>query len=109
MNHIKSLATALAIALLIGCASQQKLLYNTLASVQSVTTGAFNGYLDLAVKGTIPTNSIPKISNDYNTFEQLWTAAVMVAQFNTNTVAPPVVVSASSNLLYEINVAKIAP
>lgn len=109
MKHIKSIVAGLAIAFLIGCASQGKLLYNTLASVESVTTGAFNGYLSLAVSGAIPTNSVPKISKDYNTFQSLWTAAVIVAQWNTNTIAPPPVVAASSNLLYEINVAKITP
>jgi hypothetical protein len=109
MKHIKSLAAVVAVAFLIGCASQGKLLYNTLASVQTVTTGTYNGYLDLVVKGTLPTNSVPKISKDYNAFQSVWSAAVMVAQFNTNTIAPAVVVSASSNLLYEINVAKITP
>jgi hypothetical protein len=34
---------------------------------------------------------------------------VAVAQFNKEAVAPPAVVNASSNLLYEINVAKITP
>jgi hypothetical protein len=52
---------------------------------------------------------VPTISKDYNSFQQLWLGAVAVAQFNTNSVAPPIVVNASSNLLYEINVAKITP
>lgn len=109
MRTFKSLAAVFAVALLIGCASQGRLLYNTLASVQTVTTGAFNSYLSMVVKGTIATNSVPTISKDYNNFQMLWSAAVAVAQFNTNTVAPAPVVAASSNLLYEINVAKITP
>ena len=106
---MKYLVSIFAAVILIGGASQQKLLYNTLASVETVTTGAFNGYLQLAVTGKIPTNSVPTISKDYNSFQQLWLGAVAVAQFNTNSVAPPIVVNASSNLLYEINVAKITP
>ena len=105
---MKKLFPILALVLL-GCASQSKLLYNTLASVESVTTGAFNGYLNLSVTGKIPTNSVPTISRDYNNFQALWATAVAVAQFQTNTIAPGPVVTASSNLLYEINVAKITP
>lgn len=94
---------------LLGCATQQRLLYNTLATVQMVTTSAYSSYLDLTIQGKIPTNSVPKISADYNAFQTLWSVAVAGAQFNTNTIAPPQVVFASSNILYEIQVAKIKP
>lgn len=103
---MKNLVALLAIVFLIGCTSQQKTLYNTLASVQSVTTGSYNGYLDLVVKGKITTNSVPKISRDYDMFQQIWTGAVILAQWQTNSIAPPQVVTASSNLVYEISVAK---
>jgi hypothetical protein len=106
---MKRIIPLIALLFVIGCASQSKLLYNSLATVQTVTTGAFRGYLGLAINGTIRTNSIPEISRDYNSFQALWSAAVAVAQFNTNTIAPEPVVAASSNLLYKINVAKITP
>jgi len=109
MKHIKSIAAVLAVAFLIGCASQSKVLYNTLASVQVATTGAYNSYLDLVVQGKLTTNSVPVISKDYNLFQQVWSAAVYVAQWQTNSAVPQSVLDASSKVVTDINAAKGAP
>lgn len=106
MKTLKSLAAVLAVAFIIGCASQSRTAYNTLASVQTTTTGAYNGYLNLVVQGKLPTNSVPVVSKDYNLFQATWTAAVMVAQWNTNTVAPQPVLDASAKVITDINTAK---
>lgn len=106
MKHVKTFATVFAIALLVGCASQSRVVYNTLASVQAATTGAYDGYLSLVVSGKLTTNAVPAISRDYNTFQTVWSAAVMLAQFNTNTVAPQNVTDASTKVLSGIVTAK---
>lgn len=89
-------------ALVVGCASTNRTVYNTLASVQVTTTGAYNGYLDLVVAGKLGTNSVPAVSRDYNQFQMVWNAAVAVAQWNTNTIAPAAVNDASLRVLTDI-------
>jgi acetylglutamate synthase len=103
---MKKLIIPIIAALLIGCVSQSRTVYNTLASIQVTTSGAFNTYLDLVVTGKLATNSVPAISKDYNTFQTLWSSAVMVAQFNTNSVAPTEVISASTTVITDIANAK---
>ena len=102
-NIIVSIGLAL---LLVGCMSTSRTIYNTLASVEATTTGAYGGYLNLVVQGKLPTNSVPAISKDYNIFQATWTAAVMIAQWNTNAVAPQPVLDASAKVLTGINIAK---
>lgn len=106
MKHLQSLAAVLTVAFVVGCVSQSRTAYNTLASIQAVTTGAYGDYLNLVVKGKLPTNSVPTISKDYNTFQATWTAACMIAQWNTNSVAPQQVLDASANVITEINIEK---
>ena len=106
MRNIKSIAAVLAVAFLIGCASQSRTIFNTLASIQATTQGAYGGYLNLVVQGKIPTNSVPTISRDYNLFQATWTAAAMIAQWNTNTVASQPVLDASAKVITDINIAK---
>lgn len=94
------------LVLLIGCASQSRVTYNTLASVQATTTGAFNGYLTLVVQGHLRTNDVPVVSRDYNLFQLTWSAAVALAQWNTNAAASLQVTDASSVVLADIINAK---
>ena len=100
---MKNLLLSLSLVLLVGCASQSRVVYNTLAAVETTTVGAYNAYLDLVVKGNLTTNSVPVVSKDFNIFQTSWTAAVMVAQWNTNTVAPQAVVDLSTTVLTDIN------
>jgi len=103
---MKKLLIPILAAMIVGCVSQSRTVYNTLASIQVTTSGAFNTYLDLVVTGKLATNSVPAISKDYNTFQALWSSAVMVAQFNTNSVAPADVITASTTVINDIATAK---
>ena len=106
MRQIKYCAALIAVALLIGCASQSRSTYSTLASVQAVTQGAYSGYLDLVVRGAIPTNSVPKVSASYDLFLSMWTASVQMAQWNTNAEPPQAVLDASLKVITDINQSK---
>lgn len=102
----KNLCVLALIAFIVGCASQSRSLYNSLATVEVVTTGAYSSYLDLVVSGKLPTNNVPVVSMDYNNFKAVWSAAVVVARWDTNSTAPPAVTTASSRVLSDINTAK---
>lgn len=101
------IAIALAV-LVVGCATAGRTYYNTLASIQVATTGAFNGYIDLVVKGQVKTNDVPLISRDYNLFQTVWGGAVAVAQFQTNAIAPSAVTDAAAVVVNDITAAKAA-
>ena len=105
MTKLKSLAAVLAVAFLIGCASQRAT-YNTLASVEATTTAAFDTYLNGVIKGYWKTNDVPLVSKDYNVFKLVWAGAVSVAQWNTNAVATQPVTDASAKVLADITTAK---
>lgn len=107
MRHTKNIVAACLVALfVVACASQSRVTFNTLASVQTVTTGAYNSYLDLVIQKKLPTNSVPIVSKDYNLFQVVWGATVIVAQWNTN--APPTqpVLDAAAKVVADINTAK---
>jgi hypothetical protein len=60
-----------------GCRSTpQRISYNTLYSVQSVTVGAFDGYVAQVIKGNIPTNALPKVSQRFNVFQAAYLVAL---------------------------------
>lgn len=103
---IKSLAAIVALAIVVGCASQSKTVYNTLASVQVTTSGAYNAYLDLVVQGKVPTNSVPVVSRDYTIFQGVWNGAVQVASLGVQAPATAPVSAASAAVLADITAAK---
>lgn len=89
-----------------GCTSTSRTVYNTLATVKGATDTAYNGYLDLILKKSIPTNSFPVVAKDYNLFQVVWGTALTAAQFSTNAFAPAEVVAASTQVISDINQAK---
>jgi len=104
---MKKLIPVVALILLVGCSlTTKRITYNTLASTQISTTAAYDGYLDLVVKGKMKTNSVPEVARKYNMFQVVWNAAVVVAQWNTNSVAPPAVNNASTAVFTAIMEAK---
>ena len=106
MKQAKCLLGVALLILAVGCVSQSRATFNTLASVQTVTTGAYNTYLDLVIQHKIPTNSVPQVSKDYNFFQTVWTATVIVAQWNTNNPPTQVVMDAAQKVVNSINTAK---
>ena len=99
-------AAIVAVIVCVGCASQSRVLYNTLATTQITTTGAYRTYLNLVLSGSVPTNGVPAISADFNLFQVVWAGAVTVASGNTNAVTPQVVLDQSAKVLAEIATAK---
>jgi hypothetical protein len=86
--------------------SQQKVTYNTLASVQLSTQAAYNSYLDLVVQGQVRTNEVPAISQDYTLFMTVWAATVQIASEGTNAPTTAPVAAAAAKVVTDINLAK---
>lgn len=87
-----------------GCkTSQQRISYNTLYSVQTVTVGAFDGYVAQVIKGNIPTNSLPQVSRKFNIFQASYRVALDAVQYNTNALAPDSLLVISGDLINLIN------
>ena len=109
MKTIKTLAAICAVAFLIGCATASRTVYNTLASVQVTTSGAYSAYLDLVVQGKLPTNSVPLVSKDYTIYQNVWNSAVSVAALGVNAPATQPVTDAAAKVVADITIAKGTP
>lgn len=102
-----SLLPALALVIFaIGCASQSRVTFNTLASVQTVTTGAYNAYLDAVLQKQLTTNAVPVVSKSYNDFQMVWSATVIIARWQTNNPPTVLVTDAATKVINSINQAK---
>jgi hypothetical protein len=90
MRKIIPFIVAIAIgAIIIGCTtSQQTTAYNTLYSVETVTTATVDGYYAATIKGLASTNGIPKVAVAYNDFQKAFIVALDTAGFETNALAP---------------------
>ena len=106
MNKTRNILAAIGLAIVLAGCATGRAYYNTLSSLQITTTAAYNGYLDLVVKGAITTNAVPTVSKDYNLFQVVWSSAVAVAHFNTNAVAPSAVTDAAAKVVNDISAAK---
>lgn len=87
----KLLLPLLSIALLVGCSilsKNQRTVYNTLGSVEQTATAIVQGYYVAAAKGFADTNGVPKVASAYTKFQGVMQVAVMIAQNNTNALAP---------------------
>lgn len=72
-----------------GCTtSQQRIGYNTIYSLEKVTTAAYDGYIGEVIQGRTPTNDVPKVSKAYNSFQTAMIVAIDGVEFNTNSLAP---------------------
>ena len=109
MKYIKSFSAVVAVALLIGCASQNATAYKTLSSIQVTTSGAYNAYLDLVVQGKVPTNSVPAVSRDYTLYQSVWNSAVAVAAAGVSAPATAPVIDAANKVVSDITIAKGTP
>lgn len=88
------------IIMLLGCnTTQQRTAYNTLGSVESATTAGVDGYFLAAAKGMADTNGIPKVAKAYNQFQADMQVAVLLAQNNTNALAPSNIVAEATDVL----------
>jgi hypothetical protein len=109
MRKLTSLAAALAVAVLIGCATTGTTVYRTLATVQITTSSAYNAYLDLVVQGKVSTNMVPVVSRDYTAFVAVWNGAVGVAALGVQAPATAPVIDAANKVIADVAVAKGTP
>jgi hypothetical protein len=109
MKKLTSLAAALAVAVLIGCATTGTTVYRTLATVQITTSSAYNAYLDLVVQGKVSTNMVPVVSRDYTAFVAVWNGAVGVAALGVQAPATAPVIDAANKVIADVAVAKGTP
>lgn len=91
-----------------GCKSptQQKVAVNTLFSLHKAADLALDDYLDLVNKGTLATNSVPKVLTAYTTFQAAYNSAVVLVASGTNIVAPQSVVDAAAAFASTVTSAK---
>lgn len=98
------LLAALAVA---GCtATQQRISYNTLFSVEHSVTAAVDAYDSAVISGAVPTNAVPLVSRGYNQFQASMLIALDAVQFNTNAIAPPSLVVEAQDLVNLITTIK---
>ncbi len=103
---MKKLITALALGLLVvGCATNRKV-FNTLYTVEHTTDSAIQSYYTLVIQKKIPTNSVPRISHEYTVYQVAFRNALVVAQFDTNSLAPANVIGLSALVVEDINTVK---
>jgi len=100
MLILMSLAIALPFLGTTGCTTpQQTVAYNTLYSVEKVTVGAYDGYIDSVLHKLSTTNGVPAVSKAFNRFQASFLVALDAAQFNTNAIAPLSLATESQDVL----------
>lgn len=99
---------ALTLALLLTACqlTNQTTQYKTLASVETTTVAAFDGFLTAVAKGKVSTNSVPQISKDFKSFQDAMRTATLLVQGNTNAAAPAELSAQAATLANEISNAK---
>jgi len=106
---LAGLTLAIAVAIGAGCANQNRVTYQTLSGVYTATSGALDVYLDLVTHGQVKTNGVPGVLRAWDGFRVVWGQAVALASFNTNAPATGMVLTASSNVVSTINLARTQP
>lgn len=101
---------ALAVACLvveIGCStSQQTKEYKTVAATEASVAGAYSAYLDLVITGKVATNSVPRVSRAFNSFQAAALAAVVTRGLFATNAPPPDLLQAAADVMAIINSAK---
>lgn len=83
-----------------GCTtSQQTVTYTTLSSIGATVDAAEKSYLDLVVRGTIPSTSLAQESKLYGDFQSAFLVAVTASQGATNIAAPQTVLDLGNSLV----------
>lgn len=95
----KLLIACIIAAVIVGCGTARQTAFKTFATIQQVTTKAFDIYLDQVVTKTIPNTSLDQVSKKYNKFQVSYVVALDVVEFNTNVLAPSSLVIESQDLI----------
>lgn len=73
--------------------------FNTIYTLQKTTLAAYDSYLGEVIKGTVPTNGVPAVSDAFNTFQLSTLVALDVVAWNTNAPATAHLETLSLDLL----------
>ena len=105
---IASIASFTAVSTLTGCKSPtvQKQSVNTLFTLHKTADAALDTFLDLVNKGTISTNSVPKVLSAYTQFQAAYNAAVVFVGSSTNALPPQAVQDAAVSFANTVAAAK---
>ncbi len=89
-----------------GCKSptQQKLAVTTLASVHDTVDAAYKAYVTTVLKGSTPTNDLPRVSAYYRNFQEIFAVAVLSVNASTNAPVPQAVFDAQARLINAVSV-----
>lgn len=97
---MRPLITVLFLVSLIGCTtSQQQTAFSTISSTEATVNAANDAYQTLVIKGSLPTNDVPRVSQLYNQFQAAELLALDGVQFNTNAVTPPALLVEAQDLV----------
>src|ERR1017187_4984177 len=92
---MKKLIIGLGLIILVGCTTpQQRVVYNTIATVEQTATLAVDDYFTLVINGTVTTNGVPVIAKSFNSFQKAAKLAADADEAGTNALA-------SSSLILE--------
>ena len=102
---------AVSCLLLAGCgifksSTPQSAAYTSLAAIGNAVNAADYSYTLLVVSHQVATNSVPQVSQYFNTFQQVFGLAVVAAENNLTSPAPANVLMAGTNVLNSITAAK---
>lgn len=104
---MKKLLYSIEISLLLCVAScsttAQRTAFNSLDSVEQLTTTTYSGYMIEVAKGNVRTNEVPVISKAFNHYQRSAKVALDAVQFNKNALAPSSLVVESQDLIDLIN------
>lgn len=91
-----------------GCATKtpQTVAYDTIYSLETGVTAAYDSYLTLIVKQKVSTNQLADISKAFNLFQMAATEATVQVQGNTNAPAPLTLTQQANALTARIAAAK---
>ncbi len=78
---------------------QERVTYNTLATVGDGVDTAMKAYTDLLVAGKVDVSTLKGVAEKYTKFQTMYKAAVIVAQGNPKSTAPPNVTEAAAEFL----------
>lgn len=98
MKHIKALPIVLTFLayLFVSCTtSQQQTTLNSLSTIEAVADTGYSNYVSLVIQGKIGTNSLPQISQAYNSLHAAIATAAALDQSGTNALV-------SSNITIEL-------
>lgn len=96
-----------AAALIVACTTtQQRVVYNSLYTLETGTTSAYDAFLDQVVAGKIAVQKVPPVAHAYNDFQAGMGIAVAAAAYNWTAVAPTNVTALATRVLTEISTAR---